>query len=212
VPFRTPEEIATGAALAARHLAGDGVIVVPTETVYGFGCSLQTAALARLVRLKRRDQNKPFLLLVPGLPVQGVEWTDSARRLAETFWPGPLTLVLRSAEAAFPAEVRSAEGKVAIRCSPHEGVRRILEQWGSAITSTSANVPGEPAAQDADSAAAAAVRLGGESDVLVLDSGRLPASEPSTLVDASREPPRILRVGALGTETLRRVLGVIDVA
>jgi L-threonylcarbamoyladenylate synthase len=201
---------------AARLLREGGLVAFPTETVYGLGAdALSGVAVARVFEAKERPRFDPLIVHVHDaaqLDTLAADVPAAAQVLIERFWPGPLTLVLRSSEAAFPTEVRSSEGKVAIRCSPHEGVRRILEQWGSAITSTSANLPGEPGAQDANSAAEAAARLGGGSDVLVLDGGPLLASRPSTLVDAAREPPRILRVGALGTEALSRVLGVIDVA
>jgi L-threonylcarbamoyladenylate synthase len=186
------------------------VLVYPTETTYGFGCALRENAIARLLQLKRRDPAKPFLLLVGGLPVTGVEWNDAAARLADAFWPGPLTLVLRTQHRTFPQAVLSRDGTVAVRFSPHPGVRGILEKWRNPITSSSANVPGEPAARDAAAAAAAIRELGGDDEVLVLDGGKLEASPPSTLVDVTRQPPRVLRAGAIGTDALRRVLGVID--
>ena len=211
VPFATAAERERNAAGVAEHLRSGGLVAYPTETVYGFGCALRRDALAALTALKSREGVKPFLLLVPeAAEPGGVRWTDSARRLAAAFWPGPLTLALPAEAGAFPPGVLAPGGTVAARVSPHPAVRAILEALPRPITSTSVNLPGGTPARDADEVAAVVLQLGAAGNVLMLDGGRLPASPPSTLVDCSREPPCVLRLGAVPLEALRGAVPEID--
>lgn len=211
VPFATAEERRRNVEDVARHLRAGCLIAYPTETVYGFGCVLRQEPLARLVRLKARDGAKPFLLLVrSAAEISGVRWSESGRRLAENFWPGPLTLALRAEPRAFPAGVVADSGTVAVRVSPHPGVAAILDAVGLPITSTSVNLPGDAPATTADGAASVIAALEGAEDILLLDAGALPPSPPSTIVDCSHEPPRLLRLGAVSPDALRRVVQVID--
>lgn len=191
-----------------RHLREGGLLAYPTETVYGFGCALRGEALERLRRLKEREPERPFLLLVPdGESVSGLEWTAEARQLAEVFWPGALTLVLRDPRGLFPPEVRSPEGAVAVRRTPHPLARRIVEALGEPLTSTSANRPGGEPAASAEEAGEAARGAGAGAALWVVDGGRLPPSEPSTIVDCTEEgAPRLVRSGAVPPGRLGCVL------
>ncbi len=210
VPFADPAARAQAAGRVANHLRAGGLIAYPTETVYGFGCALRARALAALGALKARDRDKPFLLLVRGRrDVEGLRWSSAARRLADAFWPGALTLALPAGSARLPAPVIGAEGAVAVRASPHPAVRALLDALGEPITSTSANAPGQPPAASAAGAARALETLGGM-DVWVLDGGSLQPSPPSTIVDCSASRPRVLRVGAIPVERLREVVAEID--
>lgn len=210
VAFRTAADVEASLPRVLDHLRAGGVIVYPTETVYGFGCALRTPGLERLAALKRRTGGKPFLLLVAVPDHAGpLVWTDAGRRLAAAFWPGPLTIALTTERGTFPDQVRASDGTVAVRATSHPGVRRLLQAFAEPITSSSANAPGEPAANDAMTAARAYARLGGR-DALVLDGGPLPPSAPSTVIDASVAPPRVVRVGAIGMEELRTAIGEVD--
>lgn len=211
VPFRTPAEQAKNVTAVADHLRDGGLIAYPTETVYGFGCALRDDALTALVELKSREGHKPFLILAHELSeLRGLRWTAAARTLAAAFWPGPLTLALEAEAGAYPPAVVSPQGTVAARLSPHEGVRAILRALDAPITSTSANLPGRPPARSADEAAAVVDAMEAGDRVWVLDGGELPISAPSTLVDCSRERPRVVRAGALPMEVLRHVVPEID--
>ncbi len=211
IPFVTAAERERNAASVAEHLRSGGLVAYPTETVYGFGCALRRDALDALAALKSREGVKPFLLLVGDVGrLPGVRWTVSARRLSAAFWPGPLTLALDAEPGAFPPGVLAPGGTVAVRVSPHPAVRALLGAFPRPITSTSANLPGASPAQDADEVAEVLRALGALESVLVVDGGRLPPSAPSTLVDCSREPPRVLRVGALPLEALRGAVPEID--
>lgn len=210
VPFRTADEARAALPSVVSHLRADGVIAYPTETVYGFGGLIRPAALERVSRLKQRAADKPFLLLISN-PAQcpQLEWNDAARRLAREFWPGPLTLALRATSGDFPPQVLSDQETVAVRETPHAALRMLLDALGEPITSTSANLRGAAPAASGDEVAAVLEKLQA-SDVLLLDGGVLPPAEPSTLVDCSVEPVRVLRVGAIGVESLRNVIGNLD--
>lgn len=194
--YHGPTEWDAAADRLARHLQAGGLIAYPTETVYGFGCALLPEPLRRLTRLKARGPDQPFLLLIRGPEdVPGLAWTDDARRLAEAFWPGPLTLALADPAHRFPDAVRGSSGAVAVRVSPQPATAAILAAAGGPITSTSANRPGQPPSLDAGAAARA---FGAEvAGALVLDGGALPPSEPSTILDCAGPTPRLVRAGAL---------------
>ena len=211
LPFRTEDEIHAALPAVIEHLRAGGLLAYPTETVYGFGSTLDEAAVARLVALKHRLPEKPFLVLVASAAQSpDLVWSDEAERLAAAFWPGPLTLVLQS-RAMMPAGVGDESGNVALRATGHAGIRALLSALGGPITSTSANAPGEPAALDADGVRHALHALGAtERDVLLLDGGALPNSLPSTIVDCTAHPPRVLRLGAVPIAALTTVIAQLD--
>jgi L-threonylcarbamoyladenylate synthase len=191
----------------ARHLEAGGLVAMPTETVYGFGCALQEEALAAIQRMKGRGAEKPFLVLVPGMAALArLAWTPEARELAEVFWPGALTLVLADPEGLFPPGVRSPAGTVAVRISPQPLARGVVDALGAPLVSTSANRPGEQPARSAEKALGAAWAAGAGAELWVLDGGPLSSSSPSTIVDCSGHRPRVLRAGAIPVDRLRCVL------
>lgn len=192
------------------HLRAGGVMAYPTETVYGFGGTLEPAALTAVAHLKSRDERKPFILLVSN-PAQcaGLEWNESAQALAREFWPGPLTLALTATSGDYPPQVIAPGGTVAVRETPHQALRTLLHALGEPITSTSANLRGQPPAASADEAAEVLYQLEAD-DVWLLDGGALPPSAPSTLVDCSVDPVRVLRIGAIPVESLRKVVERVD--
>ena len=208
---RTGAEIEAALPRIVAHLADDGLIAYPTETVYGFGGAVTPAAVAALRSLKARELVKPFLLLISH-PDQapGVQWTDASRSIARLFWPGPLTLALPAEQGAFPEGILSNDGVVALRASPHPLVRAVVGEWGAAITSTSANAPGTPPARHAEAVLTALDALDAR-DVLVLDGGTLPESASSTILAVEDHTARVLRTGAIATEDLRNQLSGIGI-
>ncbi|MEQ1856416.1 MAG: L-threonylcarbamoyladenylate synthase [Longimicrobiales bacterium] len=189
---------------AIEHLRGGGLIAYPTETVYGLGGGVSELAVERVRALKRRERGKPLIALIPSAAsVSGLRWTDPARELARTFWPGALTLVLEDPLGIFPRGVREEDTHaVGVRVSPHPVVARLLEGLGGPLTSTSLNPAGEPPARSGDQALAVVQRLGAP-DVLVLDGGTLAPSLPSSVVDCTGLVPVVLREGAVPTSRLR---------
>ena len=189
-----------------RHLRSGGLLAYPTETVYGLGGLVEEGPLHALAALKRRDAHKPFLLLLPGRrAAPGLIWNRCARRLAERVWPGPLTLVLPDPGRTFPAQVRGGSGGVAVRMSPAPLVRRILDEVGAPLTSTSANPPGGAPALSGKEAWQAARSLGADERLWVLDAGELPPAPTSTIVDCTGRDPVVLRAGGLNPSDVREI-------
>jgi L-threonylcarbamoyladenylate synthase len=206
LPLRSVGDAATCAAAVAEHLAGGGILAYPTETVYGFGSSLERRALRRLARLKGREGSKSFLLLhADPSTLPGLRWTPAAELLAARRWPGPLSLAL-AADDRYAAPVRAPGGTVAVRDTPHAALRALLRHLAVPLTSTSANLAGGPPATSLSELQTVIAAVPGGDRILVLDGGALPASLPSTVVDCSGEQPRLLRAGAVPLAELRTIL------
>jgi L-threonylcarbamoyladenylate synthase len=206
VPFWAPAEIDAAIPGAIAHLEAHGVIGYPTETVYGLGGAIDSTSVRALLSIKRRPPGKPFLLLVARSEMierLGLRLTRSAASLAARFWPGPLTLVLPGGERRVPPALRGPEGGIAVRWTPHSALQRLIEAYGDAITSTSANRPGDPPAASAAEIVAQWPAEVSTGRLLVLDAGTLSTSEPSTVVDCTSRVPRVIRPGAIGADRLR---------
>lgn len=215
----TPKEIESAAPRAAEVLRAGGLIVHPTETVYGIGGDGSAVNNALIARVKRRGEMQPLILLavaVPGLStlVDGLVLSPEAEVLARHFWPGPLTLILGCAAA--PDGLRSQEGGVAVRITPHPVVRAILNEWRAPMTSTSANLAGADSPRTVDEALELfedREDLGDVSaPVLAVDAGETGAVAPSTIVSCMDSPPRVLREGPISTEQIAKVLETIGKA
>lgn len=206
IPFWSPEEIEASLAGTIAHLEAGQVLAYPTETVYGFGGSIDHESVEALVRLKGRPPSKPFLILIAGSAMISrldLSLPSYAAHLAARHWPGPLTLVLRGGERRVPARLRGPEGGVAVRWTSHPGLARLLHAYGQPITSTSANRPGVPPAMTAAEIAEQWSDAIGRRILRVLDGGRLTPSAPSTVVDCTGRRPRVIRPGAIPAATLR---------
>ncbi len=211
VPFWSPSEVNDAITAVIQHLRAGKILGYPTETIYGFGGAVDQAAVERLVQLKGRPPAKPFLLLVAGsemLDRLGLHLTPGAASLAARHWPGPLTLVLPGGERRVPARLRGPEGGVAVRWTSHPALQRLLAAYGDPITSTSANVPGLPPAMSSSEIVGQWGDAIAAGLLLVLDGGRLTPSPPSTVVDCTGRHPRVIRPGAISSDTLRE--GVPD--
>jgi L-threonylcarbamoyladenylate synthase len=197
-------------AVAVEVLRAGGVVAIPTETFYGLAVDAsQPEALAKLNRIKRKEVDSPSLLLASDVgQISAVAEIPEGpfEALAEAFWPGPLTLVLR-AVAGLPPEVGGAgesRGTVAVRVPGLALPRMIAAELGFPISGVSANHHREPAPRTAADVAAS---LAGELD-LILDAGPTPGGAPSTLIDLSGERPRLLREGILRRSALERFLAL----
>lgn len=206
VPFWSEEEVEAAIAPTLAHLREGRVLAYPTETVYGFGTMIDGVAVDRLVTLKRRPPFKPFLLLISDTPMLarlGLHLTQMASMLAARHWPGPLTLVLPGGERRIPDRLRGPEGGIAVRWTPHPGLQRLISALGDPITSTSANLPGQPAAGSAREVLKNFGQHIARGDVLLLDGGGLPHSDASTVVDCTGRRPRVIRPGQIPADVLR---------
>lgn len=181
---------------ASRILASGGVLVMPTDSVYGIGCAATPAnpAHERIFAIKRRDraQTLPWLLSdVSDLDRYATDMPDAAKRLAQAFWPGALTLVVRASDEIC-ADYVAADGTIAVRVPDSVLVRKLARRVGPLAT-TSANTHGEEAAT---SGASVEPRIADAVD-LVLDAGPAPLAQASTIVLCQGCDVRILREGAI---------------
>lgn len=190
---------------AAAVVRRGGVIVYPTETVYGIGADAGNAeAVARVVKAKRRTDGKPILVLVPSRALlQSLvrEVSADAERLMSVFWPGPLTLVFRAANG-IPPEITGGGGTIGIRVPSSLLCLRLLEIAGCPLTSTSANLSGASVARSVGEIA----RTLGEGVECYLDGGELPERKTSTILDVASDVPVLLREGAIPVAELRKVI------
>jgi L-threonylcarbamoyladenylate synthase len=210
LPFQSEAEIAAAIPQVVKHLGQGGLLAYPTETVYGLGSRTVQADVAALAALKGRVASKPFLLLISDRAMaeaHGLAFNASADALARAFWPGPLTLVLPGGSGRLPDLLRGPDGGIAVRWTSHHAIASLVTALGSPLTSTSANLPGQPPGPGADAIArdfAAAVDKG---QLLVLDGGVLGNRPPSTVVDCTRPQAQIVREGTLSVNELRRAVG-----
>ena len=190
--------------LAADVLRSGGVVALPTETFYGLAAdATQPQAVAKLNRLKQKDVATPTLLLAAdSAQARSVALTlpDGFDEFADAFWPGPLTLILPRA-AHIPDEVTGGGETVGVRVPGLLLPQRIAAALGSPITGVSANLHREPAPR---TAAEVAASFDDRLD-LILDAGPTPGGAPSSLIDLTQDPPRLLREGILRREALERV-------
>ena len=195
-------------AQAVDVLRRGGIVAFPTDTVYGVGADVrQPEAIAALYEVKERPLSKAIPVLLAraeDLCSVAREVPKSAWRLAEQFWPGALTLVVRRS-LSLPS-ILTAEGPtVAVRVPDHPVVRALIEGLGAPLAATSANISGQPSSVTADDVLA---QLGGRI-ALILDGGPCPGGRSSTVVDLTTTPPRVLRPGPISAEQIRAALSTI---
>ena len=181
---------------AADVLRRGGLVAFPTETFYGLGASaLDAAAVRRVFDVKGRPSSMPLLVVLDtasGLRHVVLDVPERARPLMDRHWPGALTLVFRAAPH-LPAELTAGTGTVGVRVPKHQVPRGLVTHLGVPVTAPSANPTGGAPPTTADGV------LAYFHDVLdlVLDGGPTPGGAPSTVVDVTVDPPRVLRQGAI---------------
>jgi L-threonylcarbamoyladenylate synthase len=192
-------------ARAAECLRGGGLVAFPTETVYGLGVhAMDREAVKRLFAAKGRPANDPLIVHVTSIDAAAPlvrTIPESARQLAQRFWPGPLTLVMRRS-AAVPDEVTAGLDTVAIRVPAHPIARALIEAAGIPVAAPSANLFSRPSPTRAEHVL---TDLEGRID-MVIDGGPTHVGVESTVVDLTGDTPTILRPGAVTLEMLREIL------
>ncbi len=190
--------------LAATMLRDGGIIVFPTETVYGIGASATSCIGSQeIIDIKMRPKNKPLPWLVDGegaLDIYGVEVPEYAHRLAQAFWPGPVTIVVKAADVV-AKEFRDDRGTVALRSPDHRLVQELIRSNGDAVVTTSANTSGKPPATSFEELEE---RIVAAADV-VLDGGETAHRMASTVVDCTGPEPVVTRVGPVPEEEILAV-------
>ena len=198
-------------AVSAAQLIKEGQLVaLPTETVYGLGANgLDPQAVAKIFAAKGRPQDNPLILHICE-PAQMADFChsipDSAYRLAEAFWPGPLTMVL-PAKDCVPKCTTAGLPTVAVRCPDNAATRQVIRLAGVPVAAPSANISGKPSTTTAQHV----LDDHNGKIPLIVDGGPCRVGVESTIVDLTEQPPRLLRPGGITPEQLTEVLGELTV-
>ena len=192
---------------AADILRAGGIILYPTDTLYGLGCdALSDEALSKVQKIKGRDEKKPVHAMIAdlGMAEKYAVLNENAYTLARAFWPGSLTLILKKMPDIKTGISRDLE-TFGVRVSDHPFCLALAEAFGKPYTGTSANRSGEESKRSIPEILAQLGEAVRYID-LVIDAGELPSSLPSTVVDAHLPRPVILREGAISAGEIWEVL------
>ncbi|GBE18947.1 threonylcarbamoyl-AMP synthase [archaeon BMS3Abin16] len=176
---------------AGQIIRDGGLVVYPTDTLYGLGCSaLDEEAVQRVFEVKKRDPTNPLSIAVCNLRMlrRYTSFDSQAMRVMECFLPGPVTFVLR--KKALPDVLTGGGGSVGVRIPESRVALKLIMEVGVPIVSTSANISGQAPPETADEVMAQLPEVD-----LILDGGKI-AGRGSTIIDLTTCPPRILREGA----------------
>ena len=190
---------------AAVIIKNGGLVGVPTETVYGLAANgLDASAVLKIYSVKGRPETKPISLLVTGMADVEIfcrDIPDAAYRLAESFWPGPLTMVLKKKDNV-PDIVTAGGDTVGVRCPDHPKTLSLIGLAGVPLAAPSANLSGQPSPK---SAADVLAVFDGKIEA-VIDGGRCAVGIESTIIDLTTMPPKILRYGGLSIDAIEGML------
>jgi len=196
---------------AAAALRGGGLAAFPTETVYGLGADATNGrAVAALFEAKGRPRFNPLIVHVATLAAAEAlgHLTETGAKLAEAFWPGPLTLVLAKQPGCPVAELATAGlDTIAVRVPAHPVAQALLQAAGMPVAAPSANRSGHVSPTTAEHVATDFGAASGDAMPMILDGGTATVGLESTVVDATGADPVVLRLGAVAREDIVRVLG-----
>ena len=197
-------------AQATEALASGGLVILPTDTVYGICADVRLDGAVRgIYNAKGKGPEAPLQLLFGDrldLVLEYAELTWGAERLIEELGPGGWTIVTRAKEG-WDSPALAGGRTVGVRMPPVEAVRRVVESLGAPLAASSANRHGEPSPTTCEAAVASV----GKACALALDAGPTSSGIDSTVVDCSAAEPRILREGAIDRATIARILGLRDI-
>lgn len=183
---------------AVATLRSGGVIAHATDTCYGFACDvLNKKALARLYRLKKMPRSKPVSLLVADVAMAkkfGV-FPKSALKLAQKYWPGALTIIVKR-KKTLPTFFNHGHMSVGFRVPGDKLSRELPRAFGSPLSTTSANISGQPSPYSVSAIRRQFVKQPFKPD-LIMDAGRLKKNPPSTIIDMTEKTPKIIRQGSV---------------
>lgn len=205
-PAEAPEQFTVAVNRAVALLRAGQVVAVPTETVYGLAANaLDASAVRRIFEVKNRPAFNPIIVHVASLAMARqcvAQWPDLASWLAEAFWPGPLTLVLRRA-GEIPDVVTAGGETVGVRWPSHPFMQALIRQCGFPLAAPSANLANRTSATSARHVQAQL----GDRIPLIIDGGNCQVGIESVVLDLSVSPPRLLRPGIIHEQALIAVTG-----
>jgi len=206
LPTHTPELFDAAVRRAAAMLRTGQMVALPTETVYGLAANaLDARAVAKIFEAKGRPAHNPIIVHVSSLEMArrcASQWPEAAAKLAASFWPGPLTLVLSKA-ADIPGVVTAGGPTVGIRWPGHPLMQAVIRECGFPLAAPSAN----PSGQVSPTNAGHVRRLLGARVPLIVDGGQSQVGIESTVIDLTKQPARVLRPGMIHEESLVAALG-----
>jgi len=183
-----------------NDLKNGATLVYPTETCYGLGCDANNSeALEKIFQIKKRQKNKSVLVVVSDLAMilPCIEWNPTLQKLADKYWPGPLTLVVKvKAVCHLPAGVINEDGTIAFRVTEHYLASEISKQLNSPLVSTSANISSLESPYDIESV----LKMFENEEIkpdIIIDAGTLPNKSSSTIVKVVGENIEVLRQGGV---------------
>ncbi|MBI3879190.1 MAG: threonylcarbamoyl-AMP synthase [Verrucomicrobia bacterium] len=205
----TPALFRAAVGRAADLLRAGEVVALPTETVYGLAANaLDPQAVAKIYEIKGRPAHNPIIVHVADLAMARrcvAAWPESAARLAASFWPGPLTLVLPRARE-IPEMVTAGGPTVGVRWPSHPFIQAVIKACGFPLAAPSANLSNQLSPTNAEHVAKSL----GSKLKLIVDGGQSQVGIESTVVDLSVEPARVLRPGMIHEESLAAAIGKLD--
>lgn len=189
---------------AIKKLSAGEIVALPTETVYGLAVDARNInAINKLYALKKRDTNKPLAVAI-ARPNDATQWAATvdinAQQLIKAFWPGPLTLVLPAEKSVSPL-ITAGRNSIGLRCSSCQLITAIIDKLGGALCLTSANMSGEKEATTAQE-----VRTNLQSAIFILESDDIVTGIPSTIIDLTNDPYKVLRQGAISAENIQTIV------
>lgn len=195
---------------AGEIIKSGGLVAIPTETVYGLGANaLNGGAVKKIFIAKGRPQDNPLIVHISEMseiPPLVAELPEKAKELAEKFWPGPLTIIMKKSDI-IPDEVSAGLNTVAIRMPSHPVARAVIKAAGVPIAAPSANTSGLPSPTTAKHVID---DMSGKIDA-VIDGGECKVGVESTVVTLATDVPKLLRPGGVTLEELESVLGKVEV-
>ena len=193
---------------AAELLRAGEVVALPTETVYGLAANaLDEKAVAKIFQIKDRPANNPIIVHVASGEMAKrcvTAWPDPAEKLAQAFWPGPLTLVLPRAKG-IPGMVTAGGKTVGVRWPGHPFIQAVIRECGFPLAAPSANLSGRVSPTNAEHVRK---QIGGKIS-LIVDGGQSQVGIESTVLDLTVLPPQVLRPGMIHAESLAAVIGEV---
>jgi len=195
---------------AGEILRKGGLVAFPTETVYGLGGdALNRESSGKIYEAKGRPSDNPLIVHIADMKALAAivkEVTPEALKIANAFWPGPLTIILEKSERV-PVETTGGLNTVAVRFPSHPVARKLIEYGGGYVAAPSANISGKPSPTVAKYVIE---DMNGRID-MIIDGGQVGIGLESTIIDLTVSPPQILRPGFVTEAMLREVLGQVDV-
>ena len=189
---------------AAKTVKNGGLVVYPTDTVYGLGCDpFNVKAVEKVFKLKGERKSKPLPILASEMKAveKIAHMNEDAKKIAKKHWPGPLTLVVPK-KPTLPSVVTCNLESVGVRIPNHKVALQLIALCDGLLVGTSANKTGEKPSKTAQEAAR---QLGEEADI-ILDDGPSPLGQESSILDLTEREPKILREGTIN---LKHIMNTI---